>query len=155
MISRVASPAPRVPPATTGVPRSRRKAIGACASTPVLSSPWGASLLAPAASGAGLRSLSKDAPLPNFPASLGLHPNDASQESILSQRVAQLQQQIAGAEKQLQSVRRQNALIREEIVVVKDMYEKSYERKSRLLALQRSEADLAGQEGELLSRIAT
>src|SRR5512144_2621740 len=74
MISRVASPAPRVPPATTGVPRSRRKAIGACASTPVLSSPWGASLLAPAASGAGLRSLSKDAPLPNFPASLGLHP---------------------------------------------------------------------------------
>src|SRR5512147_1021355 len=69
-----ACPAPRVPPATTGVPRSRRKAIGACASTPVLSSPWGASLLAPAASGAGLRSLSKDAPLPNFPASLGLHP---------------------------------------------------------------------------------
>ncbi len=80
--------------------------------------------------------------------------NDASQESILSQRIAQLQQQIAGAEKQLQSVRRQNALIREEIVVVKDMYEKGYERKSRLLALQRSEADLAGQEGELLSRIA-
>lgn len=80
--------------------------------------------------------------------------NDASQESILTQRVAQLQQQIAGAERQLQSVRRQNDLIREEIVVVKDMYEKGYERKSRLLALQRSEADLAGQEGELLSRIA-
>jgi HlyD family secretion protein len=80
--------------------------------------------------------------------------NDASQESILTQRIAQLQQQIAGAERQLQSVRRQNELIREEIVVVKDMYEKGYERKSRLLALQRSEADLTGQEGELLSRIA-
>jgi HlyD family type I secretion membrane fusion protein len=80
--------------------------------------------------------------------------NDASQESILTQRIAQLQQQIAGAERQLQSVRRQNELIREEIIVVKDMYEKGYERKSRLLALQRSEADLTGQEGELLSRIA-
>jgi hypothetical protein len=55
------------------IPRSRRKAIGACASTPVLSSPWGASLLAPAATGAGLRLLSEDAPPPNFPARLGLH----------------------------------------------------------------------------------
>jgi hypothetical protein len=66
--------------------------------------------------------------------------NDASQESILTQRIAQLQQQIA--ERQVQGVRRQNELIREEIVVVKDMYEKGYERKSRLLALQRNEADL-------------
>lgn len=34
------------------------------------------------------------------------------------------------------------------------MYEKGYERKSRLLALQRAEAELTGQEGELLSQIA-
>jgi HlyD family type I secretion membrane fusion protein len=80
--------------------------------------------------------------------------NDASQESILTQRVAQLQQQIVGAEKQLQGVRRQNDLIREEIVVVKEMYERGYERKSRLLALQRTEADLGGQEGQLLATIA-
>src|SRR5512132_1630492 len=44
------------------------------ASTPVLSSTWGASLLAPAATGAGLRLLSEDASPPNFPARLGLHP---------------------------------------------------------------------------------
>lgn len=80
--------------------------------------------------------------------------NDASQESILTQRIAQLQQQIVGAEKQLQGVRRQNDLIREEIVVVKDMYQQGYERKSRLLALQRTEADLGGQEGQLLAAIA-
>ena len=80
--------------------------------------------------------------------------NDESQESILTQRIAQLQQQRVGAEKQLLSVRRQNQLIKEEIVIVSDMYEKGYERKSRLLSLQRSEADLTGQEGELLSRIA-
>ena len=80
--------------------------------------------------------------------------NDQSQESILNQRVAQLKQQIIGAEKQLESVRRQNELIRQEIVIVKDMVEKGYERKSRLLALQRTEAELLGQEGELVSRVA-
>ncbi|MBK8176038.1 MAG: HlyD family type I secretion periplasmic adaptor subunit [Rhodospirillales bacterium] len=80
--------------------------------------------------------------------------NDQSQQAILAQRVAQLQQQIVGAEKQLVSVRRQNELIHEEIVVVKDMYEKGYEKKSRLLALQRTEADLLGQEGQLLSQVA-
>jgi len=80
--------------------------------------------------------------------------NDQSQESILDQRIAQLRQQIAGAEKQLESVRRQNELIRQEITVVKDMVEKGYERRPRLLALQRSEAELLGQEGELVSRVA-
>jgi HlyD family type I secretion membrane fusion protein len=80
--------------------------------------------------------------------------NDESQESILNQRIAQLRQQIVGAEKQLESVRRQNELIGQEVVIVKDMVEKGYERKSRLLSLQRTEADLLGQEGELLSRVA-
>lgn len=78
--------------------------------------------------------------------------NDESQQSILAQRIAQLKQQIIGAEKQLASVRQQNELIREELVIVKEMVEKGYERKSRLLALQRTEAELLGQEGELISR---
>lgn len=80
--------------------------------------------------------------------------NDRSQQAILTQRIAQLQQQIVGAEKQLASVRRQMELIVEEVVVVRDMYEKGYEKKSRLLALQRTEADLQGEEGELIARIA-
>ena len=82
------------------------------------------------------------------------HANDESQESILGQRVAQLKLQITGAEKQLESVRQQTGLIRQEVVIVQEMVEKGYERKSRLLALQRAEADLLGQEGELISRIA-
>jgi len=80
--------------------------------------------------------------------------NDASQQAILKQRIEQLRQQIVGADKQLESVRRQNELIREEVAVVRDMFEKGYEKKSRLLALLRTEADLQGQEGELLSRVA-
>ena len=80
--------------------------------------------------------------------------NDISQEAILQQRVAQLQQQIVGAEKQLVAVRQQSVLINEEVVIVKDMYEKGYEKKSRLLQLQRTAAELGGQEGELLSRVA-
>ena len=80
--------------------------------------------------------------------------NDESQGAILNQRIAQLRQQIAGAEKQLAGVRRQNELIRQEIGIVKDMVEKGYERKSRLLALQRAEAELLGQDGQLVSSVA-
>lgn len=80
--------------------------------------------------------------------------NDAGRESILVQRVAQLETQIVGAQRQLEGVRRQADLIREEIKGVAELYEKGYEKKPRLLALQRSEADLMGDEGDLVSRIA-
>lgn len=80
--------------------------------------------------------------------------NDAGREEILVQRVAQLEQQIIGAQRQVEGVRRQAALIREEIKGVAELYEKGYEKKPRLLALQRSEADLVGDEGDLVSRIA-
>ena len=80
--------------------------------------------------------------------------NDVGRESILNQRVAQLEQQIVGAQRQLEGVRRQAELIREEIKGVAELYEKGYEKKPRLLALQRSEADLVGQEGDLVARIA-
>lgn len=80
--------------------------------------------------------------------------NDESQQSILDQRIAQLRQQITGAGKQLDSVRQQNALIRQEIGIVKDMVDKGYERKSRLLALQRAEAELLGQDGQLVATVA-
>lgn len=80
--------------------------------------------------------------------------NDKSREAILVQRTAQLQQQIIGAERQLEGVRRQNELIREEIDTVADLVKQGYERKPRLLALQRAEAELMGTEGELVSRIA-
>jgi HlyD family type I secretion membrane fusion protein len=80
--------------------------------------------------------------------------NDRTQSSILTQRIAQLEQQIAGAERQLEGVRRQKALIREELKGVEELFRKGYERKPRMLELQRTEAGLIGTEGELVSRIA-
>lgn len=80
--------------------------------------------------------------------------NDRTQSEILTQRIAQLEQQMAGAERQLEGVRRQKLLIREELKGVEELYKKGYERKPRLLELQRTEAGLVGTEGELASRIA-
>jgi HlyD family secretion protein len=82
------------------------------------------------------------------------HASDENRMQILTQRIAQLDQQTIGAERQIEGIRRQLALIREEIVAKKELYEKGYETKPRLLALQRNEAELVGSEGELLSRIA-
>jgi HlyD family type I secretion membrane fusion protein len=80
--------------------------------------------------------------------------SDSSRVAILEQRVAQIDKQIVGYNRQLTSIRRQTALIREEIKGVKELYEKGYERKPRLLALQRREAELLGTEGDLMSRVA-
>ncbi len=80
--------------------------------------------------------------------------NDESRKSILKQRSAQLEQQIAGARRQLAGTRRQAELIREEIKVAKYLVQRGYERKPRLLALQRAEAELVGTEGELVASIA-
>jgi len=80
--------------------------------------------------------------------------SDESRQAILRQRISQIEKQIDGYTKQLKSIRRQNTLIREEIKGVKELYEKGYERKPRLLALQRSEAELLGTEGDLMSGVA-
>lgn len=80
--------------------------------------------------------------------------NFASQQSILGQRLAQLEQQIAGIKKQLRGTRRQNELIGEEIETVAELMAKGHARKPRLLALKRAEASLQGQEGELQAALA-
>jgi HlyD family type I secretion membrane fusion protein len=77
-----------------------------------------------------------------------------SQRSILEQRQSQLRQQIAGTQKQVDATRAQIAFIREEIDTVEGLIEKGLERKPRLLALQRSEAGLVGDEGALVANIA-
>jgi HlyD family secretion protein len=79
---------------------------------------------------------------------------DRNRVEILTQRIAQLKEQNVGTDRQITSIRRQLALIREEIVAKKELLEKGYETKPRLLALQRNEAELSGNEGELLARIA-
>ena len=80
--------------------------------------------------------------------------SDASRRAILERREAQLEQQILGSERQLVGVRHQMALIEEEIESVSKLLERGLERKPRLLALKRSQAELLGTEGELIARIA-
>lgn len=79
---------------------------------------------------------------------------DETRAAILEQRVAQLEQQIAGSERQLEGTRRQLALIEEELVAVRDLVREGLETKPRLLRLQRTEAELVGTEGQLISQIA-
>lgn len=80
--------------------------------------------------------------------------NDESHRSILRQQIAQLNEQISGLEEQLASAVNQSNLIDEEAAGVAELVEKGLERRPRLLALQRSQAELLGQQGDLKARIA-
>jgi hypothetical protein len=60
----------------------------------------------------------------------------------LRQRTVQLEKQIEGFVRQLQSIKRQFALIGEEVADVNELLQKGLARKQRLLALQRTEAQL-------------
>lgn len=77
-----------------------------------------------------------------------------SQIDIHTKRMAQLQDQISGLQAQAEAADRQYALIQEEHEDVKRLFDEGYERKPRLLALQRSMADIAGDRGEYLASIA-
>lgn len=77
-----------------------------------------------------------------------------SQVDINNQRIAQLQDQIKGFEAQAEAAEKQNMLIQEEHKVVKELYEQGYEKKPRLLALERAMAEISGDRGEYLAKIA-
>lgn len=80
--------------------------------------------------------------------------HDKSRLMILEQRKSQLARQIEGFEQQLVSIRKQNDLIVEEKVSVQELFERGLEKRPRLLALERTIAELVGTEGELLAQIA-
>jgi HlyD family type I secretion membrane fusion protein len=80
--------------------------------------------------------------------------NDESKRAILAQRVAQLREQINGLTQQLDSIQHQLDLTDDELEGVRMLVDKGLERKPRLLALERSKADLLGQQGDLKARIA-
>ncbi|MFO1188195.1 MAG: HlyD family type I secretion periplasmic adaptor subunit [Alphaproteobacteria bacterium] len=75
------------------------------------------------------------------------------QIAVLQRRVQQLQAEMAANETQLVAVRRQIGLLHQERVSVQALVEKGYERMPRLLALERSIADLEGKAGELSGQI--
>lgn len=70
-----------------------------------------------------------------------------SQLQTLDRRIGQAREEIAALKAQQRADRRQLALIDEEIAGVRELFEKGLERKPRLLALQRTEADLQGSIG--------
>lgn len=77
-----------------------------------------------------------------------------SQTRILEQRTTQIKEEITGLRAEIRAQDRQLALIREEEASVKDLLEKGYERRPRLLALQRAIAELEGARAQNVARVA-
>ncbi len=73
---------------------------------------------------------------------------------ILAQQIAALEEQIAGHKVQKNETKLQIALIAEEREALEELLSKGLTRKSQVLALKRSEADLKGREGQLAAAIA-
>ena len=68
----------------------------------------------------------------------------ADQQAVLAERVAQGEAEIQGLEAEIGSGQRQLELIAEEVEGVRALLAKGLERKPRLLALQRAQAQIAG-----------
>lgn len=79
--------------------------------------------------------------------------NFGTRRDILKKRIGQINKQIDGLDIQLKGVRTQLELIREEAEGVAELVKKGYERKPRLLALLRAEAEVGATEGELITSI--
>ena len=77
----------------------------------------------------------------------------AKQYAILDERKAQLREQIIGTEAQLVALDEQAKLIKQELADKEKLLARNHIRVSEVLALKREEARLAGQTGELRSRI--
>jgi HlyD family secretion protein len=77
-----------------------------------------------------------------------------SSEAVLQKRIDQLQEEIVANEAQLTSATRRLTLLEEERTNVAKLLEKGFERRPRLLELERAVADLKGRQGELRGTIA-
>jgi len=77
-----------------------------------------------------------------------------TQRGVLNQRVLQLDQQTSGAERQLEANVEQQRLIEEELKGVKELADRGFAPKTRVLALQRSAASLTGEDGAYRAQIA-
>ncbi len=72
----------------------------------------------------------------------------------LQERKVQIERQIEGSEAQLEALKRQNELLAEELADQTDLLNKGLAQASRVLSLQREEARLRGQVGELTAAVA-
>ncbi|CAK0740687.1 hypothetical protein WCLP8_1160005 [uncultured Gammaproteobacteria bacterium] len=77
----------------------------------------------------------------------------AGQISILRSRIGQFNKVISGLQAQLNSSNKQVVHLNDELGGVKRLYDKGYERKPRLLQLQRNIAEVIGMQGRLIEEI--
>jgi HlyD family type I secretion membrane fusion protein len=78
----------------------------------------------------------------------------SAQQSVLGQRAQQLVQQQSGYSKQRQALIEQQRLIAEELAGLKTIAEKGFASMNRVRALERAQADLKGQEAQMVSESA-
>jgi HlyD family secretion protein/epimerase transport system membrane fusion protein len=76
------------------------------------------------------------------------------QAAVLRQRIAQLDEDIVGLREQQKAKERQIALIAEELKALAGLFAKGYAERPRILALEREQAKLDGERGELISEVA-
>jgi HlyD family secretion protein len=76
------------------------------------------------------------------------------QKSQLEQRIAQLEEEISGVTTQAEAKSREIAFIRRELEGVRDLYRKNLIQLPRLTALEREEARLDGERGQLVASAA-
>ncbi len=76
------------------------------------------------------------------------------QTAILNQRIAQYSEEINGLRGQIGSEDRQYELITEELKGLRDLFEKGFAKKPRILALEREAARIDGSRSQNLARIA-
>lgn len=75
------------------------------------------------------------------------------QRLLQEQKIGQLKEQIAGYQAQVNSQQRQMALIGEEAKGTRELWQKGWAPKTKVLALDRTTASLEGQRGELVANI--
>jgi HlyD family secretion protein len=78
----------------------------------------------------------------------------SAQQSVLGQRAQQLVQQQSGYSKQREALVEQQRLIAEELDGLKSIAAKGFASMNRVRALERSQADLKGQEAQMVSEFA-
>jgi HlyD family secretion protein len=78
----------------------------------------------------------------------------SAQQSVLGQRAQQLVQQQSGYVKQRQALIEQQRLIGEELAGLKSVAEKGFASMNRVRALERAQADLKGQEAQMIAQYA-
>lgn len=76
------------------------------------------------------------------------------QVDVLYQQVKQFEEETNGLEAQKNAESQQLEFIEEEIIGVRELFEKGLERKPRLLALQRKQSEIEGRIGQFRSQIA-